>query len=190
MANHIVAELPQLPTIDGANVRHVVGFPGYAVSSTGRIFTCRKVGYAARGFSSEWREMRQRPTKKHGYLFVCMRRDQRVFTRTVHRVVLETFVGPRPDGSECCHHNDIPSDNEIRNLRWGTRASNRADATRNGGGNSGARNGRAKLTADDVSHVRTLLSCGHTCAEISRAFGVSHVSISRIKHDRSWHTHK
>lgn len=29
----------------------------------------------------------------------------------IHRLVLETFVGPRPEGMECCHNNDDPSDN-------------------------------------------------------------------------------
>lgn len=53
-------------------------------------------------------------------------------TRLVHQLVLESFVGARPEGTESLHWNDIPSDNRLSNLRWGTRSENLHDAVRNG----------------------------------------------------------
>lgn len=53
-------------------------------------------------------------------------------TRRVHRLVLEAFVGPCPDGMEACHANDRPSDNRLVNLRWDTRSENQRDSIRNG----------------------------------------------------------
>lgn len=50
----------------------------------------------------------------------------------VHRLVLESFVGPCPVGMEACHLNDESSDNRLENLRWDTRSANRLDAVRNG----------------------------------------------------------
>jgi len=46
----------------------------------------------------------------------------------VHRLVLETFIGPCPENMEGCHKNDIGTDNKLNNLRWGTRSTNRKDA--------------------------------------------------------------
>lgn len=45
----------------------------------------------------------------------------------VHRLVLEAFVGPCPDGMEACHGNDVPGDNRLENLRWDTKRANHAD---------------------------------------------------------------
>lgn len=39
---------------------------------------------------------------------------------SVHRLVLETFVGPCPEGKTCDHINRVRDDNRIENLRWAT----------------------------------------------------------------------
>ena len=58
--------------------------------------------------------------------------DGRQHTKKVHRLVLEAFVGPCPDGMECCHANGDPADNRLANLRWDTPASNTQDRIRHG----------------------------------------------------------
>lgn len=50
----------------------------------------------------------------------------------VHRLVLEAFVGPCPEGLECRHLDDVKTNNHLSNLMWGTRIENRADMVRNG----------------------------------------------------------
>jgi hypothetical protein len=50
----------------------------------------------------------------------------------VHTLVLTTFVGPRPDGLEALHDNDIKIDCRLSNLSWGTHSKNVQDAVRNG----------------------------------------------------------
>lgn len=59
----------------------------------------------------------------------------------VHLLMLETFVGPRPKDLEGCHFDDVPTNNQITNLRWDTHGANIADGWRNGNnkGNSGKR---------------------------------------------------
>lgn len=49
----------------------------------------------------------------------------------VHGLVLESFVGDRPDGEECRHWDDDPQNNRLNNLFWGTRLENMADRRRN-----------------------------------------------------------
>lgn len=45
-------------------------------------------------------------------------------SRLVHQLVLEAFVGPRPEGCEVLHLNHVPDDNRLENLRYGTRSEN------------------------------------------------------------------
>lgn len=52
--------------------------------------------------------------------------------RSVHVVMLESFVGERPPGRVSRHLNDIPDDNRLENLCWGTPSENRQDSVRNG----------------------------------------------------------
>lgn len=65
-------------------------------------------------------------TSDHRHVVLDGRAD-----RTVHSLVLETFVGPRPPGMEARHVNDDPTDNRLENLCWGTRSENSHDAIRN-----------------------------------------------------------
>ncbi|SLH06239.1 NUMOD4 motif-containing HNH endonuclease [Mycobacteroides abscessus] len=48
----------------------------------------------------------------------------------IHSLVLEAFIGPRPDGMECCHNDGDRSNARLSNLRWDTRSENTLDAVR------------------------------------------------------------
>ena len=61
-----------------------------------------------------------------------MYRDGKIWRVRVHRLVLEAFVGPAPDGMDGCHRDDDKDNNTLDNLYWGTRAENMADQVRNG----------------------------------------------------------
>lgn len=55
----------------------------------------------------------------------------------VHRLVLEAFVGPCPEGMEACHYDDASTNNRLSNLRWDTRGDNERDKVRNGNHRNG-----------------------------------------------------
>jgi hypothetical protein len=62
-----------------------------------------------------------------GYLQVGLYYEGVKTTVTIHKLVLETFTGPAPDGMEVLHGNGVSEDNRAENLRWGTRSENTFD---------------------------------------------------------------
>lgn len=102
--------------------REIEGYPDYQVSDDGKIKSFK--------YKSE-RIMKTRKDKD-GYLLVGLSKNNNVKTMKVHRLVAETFI-PNPDNLPVVRHlNDIPNDNRLENLAWGTDKDNTNDLIRNG----------------------------------------------------------
>lgn len=100
--------------------RSVVGREGlHEVSDQGQIRSVR-TGKLLKPWP---RPPRGYPTVKFGH---------RGRSISVHTLVLEAFVGPCPEGMECLHEDDDAQNNQLSNLRWGTRTENLRDRVRNG----------------------------------------------------------
>lgn len=113
----------------------VPGYEGYyEVSDHGRVRSLpRAVQYTGRGtWRLRGRMLTLQSSRKSPYLRVPLSRGGKVVTTLVHRLVLETFVGPCPPGMECCHNDGNPCNNPVSNLRWDTRTANSLDAVRHG----------------------------------------------------------
>jgi len=50
----------------------------------------------------------------------------------VHRLVMLAFIGPCPEGLECCHNDGHPGNNALSNLRYDTKSANARDRRRHG----------------------------------------------------------
>lgn len=104
--------------------RDVVGYEGrYRVSDQGNVWSCVT------------NKLLHRQMTNKGKLQVTLtsasgKSNKR--TLSVHRLVLEAFVGPCPEGMVACHYNDIGTDNRLGNLRWDTPSANEYDKVRNG----------------------------------------------------------
>ena len=95
-------------------------------------------------------------------------------TASVHILVLEAFVGPKPKGMEGCHYDGDFSNNKLENLRWDTHLANEADKKRHGTGNVGIRNPAAKLSEDDVREIRRLYATGKfSMSKLARMYNIS-----------------
>lgn len=106
----------------------------------------------------------------------------------VHRMVLETFVGPCPEGSEACHRNGDKTDNRPENLRWDTHAANMADLMKHGGHRApkGEAHLSAKLSAADVRVIRQRIEAGENKSAIAREYGVAPQTIHKIAAGLTW----
>ena len=167
--------------------RDIDGFPGYRVGDDGSVWSCRKSGITGKSnLSPEWHRLRPGMTLG-GYHQVSLRQGGRTFIRSIHRLVLEAFVGPCPSGMEACHFpNRDKSDNRLSNLRWGTHRSNLADRAIHGTDNRGERSSSAKLTAATVAEIRQRLGNGEYQYRIAEDFGVGQTTISDINRQKRW----
>jgi len=150
--------------------------PKYEVSNQGSVRRIGKTKPLSLSMSGQ----------KRRYPVVCLYKKDDVKWRHVAHLVLEEFVGPRPEGSLCCHKNDIKTDNRVENLYWGTPKQNGADAVRNGRTASGEKNSNAKLTVAGVDHIRWLLRNEWIQTDIASIFGVTQATISKIAIRKSW----
>lgn len=102
--------------------------------------------------------------------------------RSLHRIVLETFVGPALPGFEACHLNHDKSDNRLSNLRWGTHVENMRQ-------NRFASLQAKKLTSSDAIEIAGLLRAGETYTAIADRFGIAKGNVWSIATGRSWSAH-
>jgi hypothetical protein len=115
--------------------RSISGFEGnYEVSDHGRICSLDRVITYPDGHLHRLKGQILSPGVQppFGHLHVNLKTQQRKRSVAVHALVLEAFVGKRPEGQECLHGDGDPSNNKLENLRWGTRTENILDMVRHG----------------------------------------------------------
>src|ERR1039458_78239 len=107
--------------------REIPGFPGYRIGTDASVWSA----WSTRGvIGNTWKP--RKVQIRRGYCEIVLARDGAPFHCFVHALLLVTFTGPRPEGMEALHGNDIGTDNRLDNLRWGTRTENSTDRRRNG----------------------------------------------------------
>jgi hypothetical protein len=170
----------------------------YEVSDHGRVrsldrqFTIEMPGgwHTASGPTTrtyKGRVLRPNPRGPGGYPRVSLSRPgQQQKPRLVHHLVLEAFVGPRPDDMEALHGPAGKLDASLANLHWGTRSENMRDKTRDGNDNRGERSGRAILTWEQVREIRARADAGESQRVLASDFGVTFGNIHCIVRNKSW----
>jgi hypothetical protein len=166
-----------------SDLRPIAGYPNYRVSRGGVVYSRARTG--------RWHRLVPfLDTSGYPTVILYRRGEGGVSVgrnRSVHRIVLEAFVGPRPTGMQCRHLDGNPRNNWLDNLRWGTPCENAADAARHGRTPRGERNGNAVLTDAQAREVFELYRTDVPCrATLARMFGVSWGTIGRIVSGAAW----
>ena len=165
-------------------LKPIPDFPGYSITPDGRVWSAPRKGRRV----GRW----LKPSYyRGGYISMTLSRKSKHYTKGVHRLLLETFMGPCPPGMEACHNNGNPADNKLSNLRWDTLSANTLDAVRHGthGGfkTRGERHGNAKLTETDVRGIDALWRTGlFAQTEIAKRYGIDSTTVSNIVRGKSW----
>ncbi len=139
----------------------------YQVSNIGRVRSLDRLDSLGRRRRGQILKLRL----KDDYSYLFLHENGRPKYHSVHRLVLETFKEPCPEGMECCHNNNNRSDNRLENLRWDTKSNNALDRKKHG---------------TDCSHtINKPVYCieidgiFNSAVEAERKTGVSRNSISR-----------
>jgi hypothetical protein len=161
----------------------IEGYPGYRVSRDGEVQSCwSRTVYKV--LTETWLPLK--PVHCRRYLTVNLSDGTRKRHRYIHRLVLQAFVGPCPDGMVCCHNDGDPANNQVGNLRWDTYQSNSDDMLRHGTRLMGSMI-NAKLTEDAVQEIRRLRVDEVSFGKLALAYyGVTSQNVMAIVHRTSW----
>lgn len=112
--------------LPGEAWRQVRGACRYFVSSMGRV-------WATKGGKGTRVGLRTITTNGDGYLTVGIAFDDgTTSTQYVHDLVAEAFIGPKPEGQQVRHLDDVKAHCWLSNLTFGTVSDNLRDAVDNG----------------------------------------------------------
>ena len=175
--------------------RPVVGHEGYEVSTLGRVRSLDRK-YRTKSKDLEKTQTKfgkvlkpQAPEAGPGALYqrVLLHSGGKKQHRLVHHLVLEAFVGPRPEGYVTNHRNFDPRDNRLSNLEWVTQRSNleysKADGRLH---HSGEKNHHSRFTAEDILLMRRLAKNGMSKYAIARQFNTPRAYVQRIIKRQFW----
>lgn len=156
--------------------RPVVGYEQhYEVSDQGRV---RRIGAAT---GARPGRVLKNQAASNGYQRIKLAVAGRNRDYSIHVLVLEAFVCPRPAGKEVNHINSDRKDNRIANLEWVTSSENKRHAHRYGLATvprlKGEDNPRSKLTNAQVAEIRDRF-CDAT--RLAAEYGVSRSTINRV----------
>lgn len=160
-------------------MKEIPRFPGYEITKDGRIWSKPKYRH-----SGKWLTPFINKTGNH--LRVCLQKNKKRHFRYVHRLVLETFVGPCPKRMGCRHLDGNPRNNQLNNLCWGTQSENIQDAV-NHGTCAGLQHYPKKLNEEQVRLIFNAYHDGaNTTRELADYFNVSMTHIRDIVNKKWW----
>lgn len=179
--------VPLIPDEPGEEWKPVVGYEGfYLASNMGRVKGVSRDVPSV----SQMRRVAGILLKMHrhsaGYSVVDLRQLNVRVTKYVHRLVLEAFVGPCPEGQECRHLNGDRSDARLENLAWGSREEQAEDKRRHGTMPMGENHWASIYTTRDVQIMRTLRDNGVTTKVIGMAFDAHPSAVASITNRSKW----
>lgn len=125
---------------------------------------------------------------KDGYYIVCLQtNNNKQVNKKVHRLVLETLVGSCPEGMITRHLDGVKSNNELTNLKWGTRSENEIDKIKHGVSNRGIhRNWNVRFHIGEIWLIKKLLFFEIRPYIIAKMFKRNHARIGEIKSGKVW----
>lgn len=157
--------------------RPVIGFEGiYDVSSWGRVRRIKPQHGTQAGRILKGHNL-------HGYYHVYLSHNNKVSRRLIHRLVMQSFVGPST--LEVNHKDCNKLNNRLANLEYTTRQENAAHAKHNNCYARGERVTMSTLTRRQVRQIRRLRG-RLTYKEIAARFGVTYSGIQGILCGRTW----
>ena len=167
-------------------IRTITSYPGYFADTEGNIYSDRP----RNRYAQPPKNLRRLKTRKNnrGYCDVAIRTTSKNYTRRclIHQLVLEAFVGPKPEGTECRHLDGNPLNNHVDNLEWGTHNQNMQDIRRHHKRDN-AHKYLSKLTEVHARQIAALCKFRvFTQREIAFLYQVSRSTVAAISCKQNW----
>lgn len=169
--------------------RPIAGYQDYEVSNLGRVRSWRIRGNTTKPVTTPRLLKFAMCGSKRKYRAVKLYRNNVGKSHRVHRLVLEAFVGPMPEGLECRHINGKSIDNRLSNLCYGTHLENMDDQKKHGTGvhPSGEKHGMSKLTESDILTIRSKYAAKELNQyELAEEYGIHQTNVSLIVRGLHW----
>ena len=155
---------------------------GYAATACGQIISYHRL----EPFALKQANHRQ------GYKKVCVKTENGIKNRLVHRLVLEAWIGPCPEGCVTNHKNGNKTDNRLQNLEYCTQKENMVHACGYGlcpkpPTTRGSECRLAKLTEEKILALRAEKDRkpGYL-KRLSAQYGITPSTVSKILLRRIW----
>ncbi len=124
---------------------------------------------------------------RRGYESLTLRLNEVRKDYSIHVLVAEHFIGPRPDGFQVNHIDGNKINNNVTNLEYVTQSENMKHAFRLGlQCNKGENHSQSKLTELDIIKIRRMRMKGFKNNEIAARFNVCVPTISKICNFKAW----
>jgi hypothetical protein len=146
----------------------------YFISDLGRIYSKKRKRFLSGSVSH------------YGYTTVFVKENGKWKNRFVHHLVMEAFVGLRPDKYQINHKDGIKLNNTLANLEYCTVSENSIHALRTGlrKSKSGEQHGRSKLSDLQIREIRIQLENPTMLqGDLAKKYNVDPSRISHIKHN-------
>lgn len=106
----------------------VAGYEGfYEVSDLGRVRSVQRRVRSGKFYVTRSAMIRSLAATRWR-MQLCMSRDGVAKTHGVHVLVMNSFIGPTPEGMEICHNDGDFRNNRLDNLRYDTHQANMMDS--------------------------------------------------------------
>ncbi len=169
-------------------VKYIKGFDKfYCISDSGKIWSKYKAGnHHSKIKKGKWKR-RKLCIQPSGHLTIVLYLKGKQYSKSIHSLVLETFIGPCPLNMQCRHLDGDPTNNKFENLKWGTSKENGEDMVKHGTGTIGEKNEHVKLTENEVIEIREMYSTNkYTQEKLAEIFDVTQSNIGCIIRRKSW----
>lgn len=162
------AEIARQTGISEGFVNNMIKSPGRYLNTNGKILKPGKYD-------------------RYGHLNVNLWKNGNKQFFAVHLLVMEAFVGPRPEGMEICHNDGNPGNNRKDNLRYDTPKNNNKDKIKHGTLPCGEKCSWSKVNNQQALEIKKLAKEGKfTQTQIGKMFNIAPSTVSNIKTGKHW----
>lgn len=147
---------------------NIPGYPGYHISKRGKIYSRGDVN--GKGILSKRYHLKQPHLNKNGRYIIGLSQPGIGTTKwLVHRLVALVYLPNPEELPYVCHKDNVPTNNSVNNLYWGTQKDNMSQASKDGRmiQAKGKDSVHYKGTEIQRSYIPRLINLGFTRKEIS-----------------------